>query len=343
MSQPAPRTSLVHLVVLVALTVGPGAVPPALHAQGVEESLLQLAEDNASLYLEPLTRGLGFTMSGGLLDGARPLGRLGFDFGVGITGALPPTSAKSYEPILPGEVRLHHPTFGDTVFYDPYRIQGGSARTPTVAGDGPGAVLEPNEELRAALVEAGMDPSELEVVLPEGFGIPVVPFPILHASLGLGLGTEASVRFLPTLRIDDEIGELRSTGFAVRHALTTWFTAPVDLSLAMGFQRLEVGEYLEVSSRQYGLLVGRGIGPLTVFGSGMLRSASVEIAYTAENPENHPGLPSDGVRFRVSERIPSDTALGLGARIQFLLMSLSAHYTVDDYPLFSLKAAFGIP
>ncbi len=316
---------------------------PPLEAQAVSESLVSLTEQNAALYLEPLTRGLGFALSEGVFDGAPPLGRFRFDVGIRGVGALPPTSAETYEPLLPEEVSFEHPSFGETVFAHPFRIAGGRTRTPTVAGDGPGVVLEPDGEFRTALEEAGIHPSQLDVVLPQGFSLPVVPVPLLYASLGLGYATDVSLRFLPRLRVDDEIGELRSNGVAIRHALTEWFEAPVDLSVGLGFQKVRVGSYLESSSRQFGLLVGRNAGPLTVFGSGVVRSASVDVSYVVENPESNPGLPPDGQRFSVSETIGTGTAIGFGLRLQLLLLNLTARYTFDDYSLISLQAGLGVP
>ena len=308
----------------------------------VGSDLARLDTENARLFIQPLARGLAWAMPSGVFDGGEPLGGLDFELGVRVSGALPPTAAETFHPVLPESIVWGGP-FGGS-FEDPYRVAEGGVQSPTVVGEGAGVVFVPDGAFRDAILASGEDPSDLALSLPRGREIPAVPYAVLHASLGLGLGTEVSLRFIPELEIDQEVGTLQGVGFAVRHAVTNWFTAPLDLSIVFASQQIDVGTYLEASSTAYGVMAGRRLGPLSLFAAGLVRSGTVDIAYEVENPgDANPVLPSDGVPIRFSEELETDAAFGVGARLQLLIMNLAGQYTFEDYPVLSLKVGFGTP
>ncbi|MEX0935805.1 MAG: DUF6588 family protein [Gemmatimonadota bacterium] len=318
------------------------AVPPAgASAQEVEADLATIGPANAERYVRPLTRGIALAMGAGAFDGASVLGGLAFDVGVRVSGALPPPEAEGYRAVLPESVTWETGT-GEESFQSPYRPQAGDGTTPTIAGRGAGVVLEPNGDFRAALIASGQAPSAYEMRLPDGRETPVVPYPVLHASLGIGLATEVSLRYLPALEVDAEIGGLRGVGGGVRHMVTRWFDSPVDVSVTFARQNLEVGEYVAAESTQYGVMAGRDLGPLSIFAMGVLREGTVDVRYESDNPGNeNPALPPDGTEVHFSEEVPSGTAFGIGARLQLLVLNIAGHYTFDDYRLITLKVGFG--
>lgn len=332
------RSTFVTLFALWAVTA-----PRAGHGQDrVERDLAGLAAENARLYVEPLARGLALAMGAGAFDGAASLPTLGFEIGAKVTGALLPVEAESFDALAPETVTWTGP-FGGT-FEDPYRPVGGSFSTPTVAGEGAGVTLEPDGEFRDAIVASGLDPSDFSLAFPDGEDVPLVPHPVLYAGLGIGLGTEVSVRYTPRLQIDDEIGELKGLGFAVRHTLTRWFSSPVDIAVQAATQEIELGDYADARSTEYGLLASRRMGPLSIFAAGVIRRAEVDVEYVTENSgDANPGLPPDGTRISFSEDLESGTAFGLGARLQLLVLNVAGEYTWDEYPLVTVKVGFGSP
>ena len=326
-------------VLWVGLILG---IPDQAVAQGgILSELEGLDKGNAQPYVEPLARGLVLAMAGGLFDTATPLKALGFDLGARVSGALPPSEATTFQAVLPESITWGDPQFGGT-FEDPLRPAGGDRETPTLVGEGAGIVLEPDGEFRGAILASGEDPSNFTLALPRGHAVPAVPYPVLHASLGVGLGTDMSLRFIPEFEVDEEIGRVKGIGFAVRHALTNWFASPVDVSILLAMQSIDVGTYLDSSSTQYGLMASRQLGPLSLFVSGLLRSGTAEISYQVNNPGSaNPALPDDGTSIRFSEELESDSAFGIGARLQLLIMNVAGQYTFEDYSVVTLKVGFG--
>lgn len=320
--------------------------PVSVRGQALETDLAGLALENAIRYVEPVTLGLGYSMNGGFFDHTSPLRRWGFEIGARVMGALPSEAAERFAVVLPDEITYDHPMFGQTTYTDPYRIQGGGDGTsPSAVGVGPGVVLEPAGDFRSDLILAGENPDDYTVAFPEGGDIPAVPFVVAHATLGVGWGTQVGVRFIPDVEIDEEIGSLRSFGFGIQHSVSQWFPgpSPVDISVWYGRQKLEVGDLLEGNANQYGVIVGRGFGPLTLYGMGMMRDASIDVTYTVENPDGVPGLPADGEEVSFTSEIESGPAFGVGARLRLLILNLSAQYTAEEYSTLSVKVGLGFP
>jgi hypothetical protein len=331
--------ALLALLVLPALPGGGGTAK----AQTVEDQLQALAEDNAALYVLPLTEGLGYALNSGLFDAAHAMGAFRFDISARVFGALTPVGVRRFDAILPDTLHFAHPALGNRSYTDPYRPRGDDPSTPSAAGTGPGVVLEPAGSFRQDILQAGENPDAYNIRFPEGLDLTVVPYAVLQFVAGIGFGSEVMVRFLPTFELGGDVGNARATGWGVKHEISRWVELPIDLSLQVGQQSLEVGDYLDGSSREMGILAGRTFGPLSVYGTAGTRRSSVEVRYRVENPEGLPTLPSDGTEVAFRSGLDSSLAMGAGFRLQFLLLNLAGQYLAGDYDSFSVKVGLGLP
>jgi hypothetical protein len=254
-------------------------------------------------------------------------------------------ASETFDAVLPAQITFSHPNFagGARSYDDPYRSLNGSPATPTAVGRGPGVILTPDGEFRNDLIAVGENPNAYNVHFPRGAAIPAIPFLVGHGAFGLGWGTDVTVRLMPEVELDDEIGGVSAFGFGLKHAVTNWFAAPVDVSVAYGRHRVKVGSFLEGSSSQYGVLVGRGFGPLSVHGSGTVRDGSMSIFYAVDITAGIPGLPADGEEIGFTSDLGSRAVFGLGARLHLLLLNLSTQYTLDQFSTLSVKVGMGLP
>jgi len=314
-------------------------LPVSVQAQGLDTDLAGLARENAELYVAPVTLGLGYAMGGGYFDSAAAMRRFGFDVGVRVMGALPSEASKTFEAVLPSTI-----TFEGQTFPNPYRIQGGSPATPTATGQGPGIVLEPRAAFLEYLEGEGRNPEDYLIRFPEGADLPVIPYFVAHASMGIGWGTEISARLMPEVELSDEMGGASAFGFGVKHTVSHWLAepSPIDVAVWYGRQNVKVGDYLDGNTNQYGVMAGRGFGPLSLYGTGMMRTASIGVSYTVENPGEIPGLPTDGEEVGFTSRLDSRLVFGAGFQLRLLLLNLSAQYTADEFSTLSLKVGFGV-
>lgn len=331
------RAPLASVLMALVLLLSPGRAD----AQELLDRIRGLAGQNAEAYAEPVTRGLGHALSGGFMDRASVLPGLGFDIGVRVLAAIPTEEQKRFDVFLPDSV-----VFRNQVYRDPYRPRDGTLETPNIAGEGPGVVLVPAGQFEAELLAAGEDPDDYRVSLPGGLSLPAVPALSFHGSVGIGAGTQVMVHFLPSVEVVSEVGKVSGHGLTVHHALTHWFTSPVDLMVTGGFQEGRAGDFLETSAVHFGAMGGVKAGPMSFFGGALLRNASTDVTYRvelAENiPDDHPAVPS-GVDIAFTTSAGSGPSFLMGARIQLLAMNLSGHYAFGTYDVFSLKLGLGLP
>lgn len=332
----APRALLLLVLGLAA--------PTCLVAQTVADQIRSLSGENAERYAEPLARGLAHALAGGYMDRASVLPSLGFDLGVRVLGARPTREGRTFQPVIPDSVVFQHPTTGQPqVYFDPFRSQDGATESPTIVGEGSGIVLVPDGDFEAALLQAGQDPADYRLAFPSGQSISVVPAMSFHGSLGIGMGTEVTMHFLPTVEILSEVGEVRSHGLTVSHSPTHWFSSPVDLLLTAGYHEGRAGEEVQVSALHYGGMGGVSAGPMSFFGGFLLRNASTDVNYRIENPDGLPGIPADGVEVSFTSDAGSGPSYLLGVRLQLLVLNIAGHYSVGTYDVFSIKLGLGLP
>ncbi|CAN5672344.1 hypothetical protein BH23GEM11_BH23GEM11_02530 [soil metagenome] len=331
------------LLPLVFLGVVLGPPPEALAGQSAGERIQRLGIENAERYLDPVARGLGLALTAGVFDRATVLPAFNVDLGVRIAASFRSDADRSFDAVLPASFEWEHPSTGPRTFQAPLAPVGGELATPSVMGQGPGIVLEPVGAFRQALLDAGEDPDAYRIALPPGFDLSLVPTASLYLSMGVGFGTEVTIRALPSVRVSPDLGSFSGSGFAVKHEISRWIDSPVDLAVGVGTQDLSVDDYLEASAMEGWLLAGRAIGPLTVYGTAGLRRATVDVEYRVDNPGGIPGIPADGTLVAFKPDIGTQATWGGGVRLQLLLLNLAGQYTGGDNPAFSIKVALGIP
>lgn len=319
---------------LLALLMTMGAAAPSASAQNVDEAIRQLGAENGALYAHPVASGLGASMNSAWLHTARVRGPLEFYVGVRAMGALVPSSDEQFEPVLPASVTVE--ALGET-YANPYGTGEGLV-TPTAAGDGPGILVEPQGQLRQDLLGAGMDPQDFALTFPDGFNLPAVPLAMGQAMVGLPLGTELMVRFIPSITVSDDVGDVEAFGVGGKHSVTQWIPVPVPVEVAVtgGWQTFDVGTYLSAESRTVGLAASRKLGPVELYGSGAWEESEVDITYTVENPN----LPEQGTEVGFSDEGDNTSRFTVGASLELAIFKLTADYTASEYDV--VTASLGL-
>jgi hypothetical protein len=328
---------------LAGAAAGGMASPGLLHGQAAQEQIRALAGENAEAYLRPAAEGLGRALAAGLFDRARVLPALHVDAGVRIAGAFRAEEDRTFQARLPASVTWSHPSVGSRSYQDPYRPVGGDLTTPTALGQGSGVVLEPDGAFRQDLISAGENPENWRIPFPAGLDIALVPAATLYLSVGVGFGSELTLRYLPGVEVSPDLGAWQGRGFGIKHEISRWLPSPLDLSVGLGSQELEVDGFFEAQALEGWLLAGKGLGPLSVYGAAGLRRTSVDVRYRVENPGGLPGLPQDDLEVAFSVEPGTQAMWGAGVRLQLLLLNLAGQYNAGDRGSFSIKVAVGIP
>lgn len=168
-------------------------------------------------YMSPWTKAFGAGLNGGWYNTAKPHKPLGFDLTISVNAGIVPESEGSYNI---SSLNLANVS--------------GSGIAPTIAGEN-----EPGPQLQF------MDPTHTHTLAtfnaPEGTGYRYIPVPTLQLGLGLPLGSEVKVRYIPTINIQD--GDIGLWGVGLMHNLTQYLPGdkllPFDVSVFGGYTKLE--------------------------------------------------------------------------------------------------------
>ena len=118
---------------------------------------------------------------------------------------------------------------------------------------------------------------------PGGLNISGVPFAVFHFSVGLPMGTEVNLRYLPAIEINDDIPKIELIGFGLSHSLDQYFPAPIPLlpQLSAGFmyQTLKLEELIESTHLAYNLRLSKSVPLLTVYLGAQFETSDMDITY----------------------------------------------------------------
>lgn len=168
-------------------------------------------------YMTPWTKAFGAGLNGGWYNTAKPHKLLGFDFTISVNAGIVPESEGTYNI---SSLNLANVS--------------GTGDAPTISGNN-----EPGPQLRF------MDPTHTHTLAtfnaPEGTGYRYIPVPTLQLGIGLPLGSEVKVRYIPTINIRD--GDIGLWGVGLMHNLTQYLPGdkllPFDVSVFGGYTKLQ--------------------------------------------------------------------------------------------------------
>lgn len=193
------------------------------NAQGDAATLVKAgtADANAlfSGYMSPLMKSFGAGLNSGWYQTAKPHGIGGFDITISANLTFAPSADQNFS--LNGLQKI--------------RPAAGQPNTsPTAFGE---AKDGPNVEVIEKSPFTGQDTAITSFRLPPGLGVNIFAVPTAQISVGVGFGTDVSVRFVPSLSVEDlKVGLF---GFAVKHDFKQWIPGmkelPFDLSAMFGY------------------------------------------------------------------------------------------------------------
>lgn len=186
-------------------------------------------------YLKPFANGFGADLNSGWINSARPYGTLGFDLRISAGVAIVPTGDRSFNV--------------DELSFENLERVGGPAEAQTAFGED---VAGPEMGIFGTNPVTGLRQEITRFTMPEGTGYPFVPAPMIQATVGIVKDTDVSLRYMPTVTVEDINTSL--FGFGVKHGLNQWLPGgsvlPVDLSVQLGYTKLTSDFGFEVNPEE---------------------------------------------------------------------------------------------
>ncbi|MBD3411111.1 MAG: hypothetical protein GF419_13010 [Ignavibacteriales bacterium] len=350
---------------LLSLFFAAAIASPTFAQEELQEKLSKQGAEVAEEYLSPIVSGFGANMNSGWFTGAPPATMMGLNAGakVVVLGTFFADGKKDFEmttefildqtmaasivdanPDVPSQARqsLIDELTGQEV---KARIYG-----PTVIGSSDSVITGEVEPftVNADGSEYSFDGEKFEVDGAKGLleDLPFLPLFAPQIDIGMVYGTQAMIRYLPSMTISEDVGEFNYFGFGVMHNPLIWTmgTVPIPFDLGVGFsvQSMDVGDIFSASSWTMGLTASRTIGvgvSVTPYIDLLYESSTVEINYTWMRPTIDGGTTEVPITFEKD----GDNAFRatVGAKFNILVASLFAEYSMSDYHAFAAGLNFG--
>jgi len=184
-------------------------------------------------YLTPWANAFGASLNGGWYNTAKPHKFGGFDITFSVSTTIVPANAKTFD-------------LSKIDFENLTLASGAETEAPSIAGENKdGPILE----------YILSDPTYGDITIasfktPPGSNWGAIPLPMIQAGLGLPLGTDVTVRFIPKIKIPVIDTKVNMWGVGVKHSILQYFPGeklmPIDLTLQGGYTKLEVSVPIEL-------------------------------------------------------------------------------------------------
>ncbi len=229
-------------------------------------------------YISPFANAFGAGLNGGWYNTAKPHKLGGFDITIGVNAGIVPTSAQTFDV---SKIGLSSAVTGTGI-------------ASTVAGpkkDGPLMQYRVNGVTLASFNA------------PQGIDWRYIPVPDAQVGIGLPMGTELKVRFMPKIKIKD--GDVSLWGVGLVHSIMQYLPGnkllPFDVSLFGGYTKLTANVPLHLN-------------PDDAYPQNFTAPYNTPAAFTGQNLKVSEGDPSCHWITRLDAHFSKSPGPGLPAR-----------------------------
>ena len=194
------------------------------------EKFLDAGGDNVEAltkaYLSPLPNGIITGLNSGWTTKAKPTKSLGFSLQLRASFATVPAVEQMFD--------------ANTIGLEGISVSPG--KSSTIAG----------ENINGQILTL---PDNSTLTLPSGINFPYVPTPMVQANLGLFLGTDVTIRYVPEVDLQD-YGSVDLVGVGIKHDLNQWIPGgkllPIDLTIMAAYTQFNMSIDLEFNQGAQG-------------------------------------------------------------------------------------------
>lgn len=344
---------------LFALTFFPGFTV----SQTLDETLSNLSSDGAKSYVSPVVSGFGSNLNSGWfayppaptkmsLTARLRIVANGTFFGdedktFSNTGMYHFTSGQVDEILEASDIPQSHPDYDDlkaTLLNEDWQVD---FNGPTIVGD-EDEHLRVNfrgETINVNGTDYDIEPYEAEIEQVKGYldGLKILPSPNIQLTVGTVMGTNLAFRWFPSIEIED-LGKFKFFGIGIIHNTNVWFKPqlPVDLSIGIFYQSLDVGDIFESSATQYGVYASKtfGVGiSFTPYVGLSMESSDTKVNYTY-NFDTPIGPQETNVSFESEGENDFGFTVGFSAKLH--VVNFNIDYKAANSGTLTAGLAFGL-
>ncbi len=298
------------------------------------EKFLDAGGDNVEAltkaYLSPLPNGVITGLNSGWTTKAKPTKSLGFSLQLRASFATVPAVEQMFD--------------ANTIGLEGISVSPG--KSSTIAG----------ENINGQILTL---PDNSTLTLPSGINFPYVPTPMVQANLGLFLGTDVTIRYVPEVDLQD-FGSVDLVGVGIKHDLNQWIPGgkllPIDLTIMAAYTQFNMSIDLEFNQGAQGqrvesatqaivtnFLIGKTIPLLSAYAGIGYQLGDFELNMLGDY------IIGSGVRqstltdpVSYTQSYNGGIHLIAGAQIKLALFRLFAEVTTAEYTTFNGGIGIGL-
>ena len=342
--------------------------PRTASAQSLEETLSNLSSSAGAAYVSPIISAFGSNLNSGWVSKLPDPVKVGFtlDIKVVVMGSFFSDDNKSFtsngefyftsnqaDQILSNS-GISAASIG-TQNYNDLRDKISATRFnvgfsgPTIVGSEsqPLNVNFPGGTIQSGSTSYNLDSYQLSIPEVKGLlkDLPIFPSAAFQVTGGTVLGTNLSVRFLPSIDIQD-LGKFNFWGIGAINNINALFPNPLPLDIGVGYfyQKLTVGDVFETKASEFGLFAGKTFGAIVSFApyAGLtFESSKTTVKYDYQSNEMINGVPVPPVKVNFELEGENGTGFLLGFNLKLSAFNINADYKIAKYKTISGGISLG--
>jgi Family of unknown function (DUF6588) len=329
-----------------------------IKAQSLEQTLSNLSSDAADAYVSPLVSAFGSNLNSGWVQKVPEAQVFGIDINLKFVGMGSFFSDQSKTFSKAGLFRFNSEQVDRILTASniyPYTQTGQSIKTEILSRDwnvnisGPTIVGDKKDKLYVEFPGANIQGQQVGVYKDSLGGIggylnnlPIFPSAAVQLTLGTVYGTALSIRYLPSINIQD-IGKLSFFGIGALNNINIWLPNPLPLDLGVGvfYQKLTVGDIFEGTALQYGAYASKTFGG--TFAVTPYAGLTVENSTTTTKYSYNFDTPYGPQTALVSFNQSGENSIGftLGSTFKLAILNINIDYKLAQTNTLSGGLSFG--
>ena len=327
-------------------------------AQSLEETLSSLSSSAADSYISPLISAFGSNLNSGWVQKVPEAKVYGIDVNLKFIGMGSFFNDQSKSFSTSGLFRFNSEQVDRILAasnINPNTQAGQSIKNEILFRDwnvnvsGPTVVGDKKDNLYVEFPGANIQGQQIGVYKDSLGGIggylnnlPIFPSAAVQLTLGTFYGTALSIRYLPSVNIQD-IGKLSFFGIGAINNINMWLSNPLPLDLGVGifYQNLTVGDIFEGTALQYGAYASKTFGgtfAVTPYAGVTVESSSTTTKYSY-NFDTPYGPQTALVSFDAKGK--NSVGFTLGSTFKLAIVNINVDYKLAQTNTLSGGLSFG--
>lgn len=177
-------------------------------------------------------------------------------------------------------------------------------------------------------------------------GLSILPTPGVQLTGGTVYGTNVSLRFVPSIKVSDELGDFSLFGIGAIHNINGWIPNPLPIDLGVGYfyQKLKVGDVFEGNASQFGVYAGKTFGIGVTFSPFIgltVESFKTSVKYDYKSNQTVNGAPVAPVKINFDSEGENTTGVTVGFSLKLAIVNINADYKIAKTKTASAGISFG--